>query len=223
MNDAEPSAWEWMFHGRYLGFTITFTHAVTPEECLRRYGVDPAAARHLPFVGIDAALQPGPDDAILRVGTLREWVFAIEILGGMGNAPSMLAEISRDTETIAIHVGASALHTVTYWVNGQPLEKFEPGEAPTLRAAGAHPFWDATERYRTAQPETRAVLAAMQAVEERVGGHLTPDLDDGPLLSVVLPQILPPPPSPMPALPRVNPSPPERLGRHLGSFRPPER
>jgi hypothetical protein len=223
MNDANPSVWEWMFHGRYLGFTITFTHAVKPEGLLRRYGTDPSTARHLPFVGIDAALQPGPDDAILRVGTLRDWAFAIEILGGMGNAPAMLTEISRGTETIVVHVGASALHTLAYWVDGQPQEKFEPGEAPTLRAAGAHPFWDATERCRTAQPGTRAVLAAMQAVEERVGGHLTRDLDDGPLLSVILPQMLPPPPSPVPALPRVTPSPPGRLGRRLGSLRPPER
>ncbi|MFE6904792.1 hypothetical protein ACFVFJ_50210 [Streptomyces sp. NPDC057717] len=68
-----------MFRGRYLGFTITFTHTVTPEELLRRYSAYPSAARHLPFVGIEAALQPGPDNAILRVGTLRDWAFAIKI------------------------------------------------------------------------------------------------------------------------------------------------
>jgi len=212
-----------MLNGHYPGFTLTFTHAVTPEELLRRYGTDPTAARYLPFVGIDAALVPGPADAILRVGMLHEWAFAIEILGFMGTVPAILAEMSHATQTVAIHVGGSALHTVDYWVDGRPCEKFEPGEALTLRAAGAHPFWDATERHRADHPDAGAVLAAMRAVEDHIGGYLPLEIDDGPLLSAILPQVLPPPPSPVPLPPLVNPSRPRPLGRPLGSFQAPER
>ncbi len=224
MNDAAPPAWDWMLHGRYLGFTLTFTHRTTPKELLERYGVDPSAARHLPYVGLDAALQPGRNCAILRVGMLSDWAFGIEILGGEGAAPATLAELSRGTQTITVQVGANALHTLSHWTNGQPREAFEPGEAATLRAAGPHPFWDATERHLAAQPGTRPVLAAMQAVEDHIDGHLTSDIDDGPLLSVVLPQSLPPRPSPVPTLPRVNPSSqPRPLGRSLGSLHQPRR
>jgi hypothetical protein len=223
MNTEDSAAWKWMLGGRYLGFTLTFTHAVTPEELLRRYGADPAAARFLPFAGIDAALEPGPNDAILRVGMLQEWAFGIEILGFKGTVPAALAQISQATRTIAVHMGANALHTVDYWVDGRPREKFEPGVASTLRAAGPHPFWDATERHRARRPDAGSILAVMRAAEDHIGGYLPVEVDDGPLLSVILPQVLPPPPSPVPPLPLVNPTQPRPLGRHLGSLQVPER
>lgn len=209
-----------MLHGRYLGFTLTFTRGLTITELLDRYGADPSAARELPFIGLDAALQPGPDSAILRVGVIQDWAFGLEILGGQGAAAATLVELSHNSETISVHVGANALTTLHHWTDGQPQEEFEPGQLSTLRAAAGHPFWDAAERHRAAHPSRRAVLGAMQAMEDHTGARLTQDLDDGPLLSVVLPQVLPPLPSPVPPLPLVRPSSSRPLGRLLGTFNP---
>jgi hypothetical protein len=73
MNAAAPTAWDWIIHdGRYLGFTLTFTHRITANELLERYGADQAAARYLPYVGLDAVLRPERNCAILRVGALRD-------------------------------------------------------------------------------------------------------------------------------------------------------
>jgi Family of unknown function (DUF6461) len=221
MSDAGPAPWEWLFGGRYDGFTLTFTRGLKPAELLERYGADPSGARLLPFVDIHAVLQPRPETGILRVGLLGEWAFGIEDLGAQGAAPATLAQISRGTETISVYSGANALKVLSYWVNGQPQEEFEPGMASTLRAARPHPFWDAAERHR-ARPGTRDILAVMRAVEDHIGARLAQETDDGPLLSVLLPQVLPPLPSPAPPLPLVHP-PTGRggRGRHLGTLRPP--
>ncbi|WP_157856332.1 DUF6461 domain-containing protein [Actinacidiphila yeochonensis] len=219
-NDPEPAGWEWLVRGRYLGFTLTFTHAVTPGELLRRYGLDPGAARLVPFAGIDAALRPGPAEAVVRAGTLNGWAFAIEIPGSRGSASATLADLSEGTRTIAVHFGANAFHLLSYWENGQPREQFEPGAPATLRATGPHHFWDATERHRTARPDATDVLSALRAVGDHVGAHLPPELDDGPLPSLLLPQTVPPRPSPVPPPPLVRPTAPRPRGRLLGSFRP---
>jgi hypothetical protein len=201
--DADP--WEWLFSGRYLGLTLTFTRGLTAAGLLERYGADPSAARPLPFTDIHAAPQPGIDHAILRVGVLGEWAFGIDDLGIQGAAPATLAELSRGTETISVHSGANALEDFCYWVDGQPREEFEPGMASTLRAAGPHPFWDAAERYRGARPGTWSILAVMRAVEDHIGARLAEETDDGPLPSVLLEWVLPALPSPAPPLPLVNP------------------
>lgn len=220
MSDADPAPWEWLFSGRYIGFTLTFTRGLTADGLLERYGADPSAARPLPFTDIHALLQP--DHAILRVGLLGEWAFGIEDLGGQGAAEATLAQLSIATETISVYSGGNALQVLEYWVNGQPREQFEPGMASTLRAAGPHPVWDAAERHRATRPGARDILAVMRAVEDHIGARLAEETDNGPLLSVLLPQILPPLPSPAPPLPLVHP-PTGRggRGRHLGTLRPP--
>jgi hypothetical protein len=45
MSDAASAPWEWLFGGRYMGFTLTFTRGLTPDRPLERYGADPSAAR----------------------------------------------------------------------------------------------------------------------------------------------------------------------------------
>ena len=233
MSNDEAEPWEWLFGGRYDGFTLTFTRGLTPAALLERYGADPSAARPLPFIGIDAAMQPPPECSILRTGMLGEWAFGIEYRGVQSTAPATLAQLSSGTETISVHSGANALQILQYWVNAQPREQFEPGMASTLRATGPHPFWDATgphpfwdaaERYHAARPGIRPILAVMRAVEDHIGARLAQETDDGPLPSVLLPWILPPLPSPVPPLPSVSPPPnPGGLGRRLGTLRLPER
>lgn len=224
MSDADSTPWKWLFDGRYMGLVLTFTRGLTPDELLGRYGADLAAARPLPFIDIDATLQPDIDHAVLRVSVLGEWAFGIEDFGIQGAAPATLAELSRGTETISVLSGENAFQVFEYWVDGQSREQFELAAASTLRAAGPHPFWDAAERYRAARPGIQAILAVMRAVEDHLGARLPQETDDGPLRSLLVRQTRPMLPSPVPPLPQVNP--PARastgragLGRPLGPLR----
>ena len=178
MSDADSTPWKWLFDGRYMGLVLTFTRGLTPDELLGRYGADPAAARPLPFIDIDATLQPDIDHAVLRVGVLGEWAFGIEDCGIQRAAPATLAELSRGTETISVLSGENAFQVFEYWVDGQSREQFEPAAASTLRAAGPHPFWDAAEQYRAARPGIQAILAVMRAVEDHLGARLPQETDD---------------------------------------------
>lgn len=224
MREADPTPWKWLLYGRYMALALTFTRGLTPDELLERYGADPAAARPLPYIDIDAALHQDDDHAVLRVGVLGEWAFGIEDCGVQGAAPATLAELSRGTETISVNSGENAFAVFEYWVDGQPREQFEPGMASTLKAAGPHPFWDVAERHRAARPDIQNILAVMRAVEDHIGARLPKETDDGPLPSLLLQQVRPMLPSPAPPLPRVNP--PARaatgragLGRYLGPLR----
>ncbi|MFJ5221052.1 DUF6461 domain-containing protein [Streptomyces sp. NPDC088354] len=219
-----PKDWEWLFNGRYLGFTVTFTRDISPEGLLSKYGADLAAAHMLSFSDMHSVLQPGLSGAVLRVGDFKDWSFAIEAFGIKGMDATLLEDLSRDSETFAVHSGANALDLMEHWRAGRPLEKFEPGNPMTLRASGSHPFWDATERLRKAYPGVMYVVAAMGSIGEHIGGSLSRAVDDGELLSVALPQFSLPPGSfgtPLPLVhpPEGNPS----LGRRLpGSIRPDE-
>ncbi|MEV6483317.1 DUF6461 domain-containing protein [Streptomyces sp. NPDC051576] len=202
---------------------LTFTHGVTPEDLLRRYGADASQASSIAFPQVYELLQPGPDSSILRVGTLREWTFCCETLGVQGIMPAVLAALSQDTQTVAFNHGANALHTLEHWVDGQPREHFEAGQESTLQAADVHPFWDAAERHRAENPNRPAVLDALEAVGDRIGGHLTADIVHDPLLTTVLPWTLPPLPSPAAPLPFVHATKSRPPGPLLGTLHPPTR
>lgn len=219
MGDTE-APWTWL--DRYLDFTLTFTCGLAAEELLERYGADPETAQLLPYEEAQAAMNPPPDVAILRVGRVGEWAFGIEDIGLRGAAPATLIQLSMETETVSIRRSGNAMTVLQHWVDGRPQEQFEPGEAATLRAAGSHPLWDAAERYRAEDPDMQAMIAVMYAVEDHIGSRLDQETGDGPLVSVLLPQTLPARPSPVPSLPRVFPQPGRRskgLGPPLGPLR----
>ncbi|MET8772047.1 DUF6461 domain-containing protein [Streptomyces sp. NPDC004658] len=222
MTKSSPS-WDWMLHGRYEGFCLTFTHGMTPAAVLQRYGADPSGVRSIAFPQVYEILQPGPDTSVLRVGIFQEWTFCFETLGIQGIMPAVLAALSQGTQTVAVNLGANALHILEHWADGQPRERFEPGQASSLQAADAHPFWEAAVRHQDDHQGLPAVLGALEAVGDRIGGHLTADLLEGPLLSTVLPWALPPLPSPAASLPFVHATETRPLGPRIGSFRPPAR
>ncbi|WP_406454869.1 DUF6461 domain-containing protein [Streptomyces sp. NBC_01622] len=222
MTESSPN-WDWMLRGGYGGMCLTFTHGVTPEAVLRRYGADPSQASSIAFPQVYELLQPGPDSSILRVGSIREWTFCCETLGVQGIMPAVLAALSQDTQTVAVNHGANALHTLEHWVDGQPRERFEPGQESSLQAADVHPLWDTAERHRADHHSVPAVLGALEAVGDRIGGHLTADIVAGPLLTTALPWTLPPLPSPAAPLPFVHAAETRPLGSRIGTFRPPTR
>ncbi|MFF3367067.1 DUF6461 domain-containing protein [Streptomyces misionensis] len=213
-----PLGWNWMLNNRFDGFCLTFTHAINPTAILQRYGADAPKARIIEFPQAYELLQPGPDTSVLRVGTFREWTFCFETLGVQSVMPAVLAALSQTTQTVAVNLGANALHMLEHWVDGQPRERFEPGQATSLQAADAHPFWDATERHRGNHHDLPAVLGALEAVGDHIGGHLTADLIEGPLLTTTLPWTLPPLPSPAAPLPFVHASQTKPLGPPIDSW-----
>ncbi|WP_405987930.1 DUF6461 domain-containing protein [Streptomyces sp. NBC_00986] len=222
MTESSPS-WDWILRGGYVGMCLTFTRGVTPEDLLRRYGADPSAANSITFAQAYELIQPGPDSSILRVGSLGEWAFCCETLGVQGIMPAVLAALSQSTQTVAFNHGADARHTLDHWADGQPREHFEPGAKPSLQAAGVHPFWDAAERHRADNPDRPDELNTLEAVSDRIGGHLTTDIVHGRLLTTFLPWTLPPLPSPAAPLPFVHAPNPRPLGPLLGTSRPPTR
>ncbi|WP_394816031.1 DUF6461 domain-containing protein [Streptomyces gibsoniae] len=220
MTESRPH-WEWLY-GRYEGCCLTLTLGVTPETLLQRYGADPSAARQLAFPQAYTLLQPGPDTSVLRAGSLHGWAFCLETLGVQGAMPAVLASLSQGTQTISVALGYNALDVLHHWVSGRPHESFEPGQASSLRAAGPHPFWDATERHRRRQSNQSPVIGALEAVGDVIGGHLSVDIAEGPLLTALLAWTLPPLPSPVEPLSPVHPPEPRPLGPLLGGLQIPE-
>ncbi|MFD8726326.1 DUF6461 domain-containing protein [Streptomyces sp. NPDC059629] len=213
--------WDWLY-GRYEGCCLTLTQGVTPETLLQRYGADTSAARQLAFPQAYSVLQPGPDTSVLRAGSLPGWAFCLETLGVQGAMPAVLAALSRDAQTISVTLDYNALHVLHHWVGGRPRESFVPGQVSSLRAAGPHPFWDMTERHRSRQPDHPAVISALEAVGDVIGGHLPPDIAEKPLLTTLLSWTLPPLPSPVPPLPPVHPFEPRPVGPPLVGLQVPE-
>jgi hypothetical protein len=210
-----------MLHGRYESFCLTFTHGLPPAGVLQRYGADLSGARTIAFPQVYELLQPGPDTSVLRVGAFRGWTFCFETLGVQGIMPAALAALSENTQVVAVNFGADARHILEYWMDGQPRERFEPGQASSLQAADVHPFWDAAERHQANHPGLPAVLGALEAVGDHIGGHLTADALEDPLPTTLLPWTLPPLPSPAAPLPFVHATATRtRLGPPIGSFRP---
>lgn len=199
-----PPESDWEEIGRYGPFCLTFTRGVTPQNLLQRYGADPATARLVAFDEAVRVLGPSPDQCILAAGTLEEWVFGFETLGVEGIMPETLAVLSRGTQTVAVNNDANARHYLMHWVDGKPREQFELGVFSTLRAVGPHPFWEATEHHRTTHPDQKNVVAALRAVGDHIGSHLTVRTLTAPLLTTVLTVPRTRPPSPAASLPLVH-------------------
>ncbi|MCM3920199.1 DUF6461 domain-containing protein [Frankia sp. AiPs1] len=216
-----PLEQDWETIGRYGPFCLTFTLDVTPQNLLERYGADPATAHPVAFAETGPVLDPRPDQCILATGTLGEWAFCFETLGVEGIMSATLAALSHGTQSVAVNNDANAMHYLTHWADGQPQEEFEPGAPSTLRAAGPHPFWDATERHRALHPDQRNVVAALRAAGDHIGGRLTVRTLTAPLLTTVLTVPRSRPPSPAAPLPLVHPpQSTSKLGRRLAALDP---
>ncbi|MGV9340391.1 DUF6461 domain-containing protein [Streptomyces sp. NPDC003688] len=127
---------------------MTFTRHVSPDEVLRRHGVDPDAARMLArdeASGLyDLALRGG---TVLRAGTAGGWSFCYEDVGGAGSRPDALGALSRGTEALSLLRGGDGTNHLAYWRDGERLD-FEidlrggtsrhTGLVPALRAITRH-------------------------------------------------------------------------------------
>ncbi|WP_373431578.1 DUF6461 domain-containing protein [Streptomyces sp. B3I7] len=60
------------------------------------------------------------------------WSFCYESPGVNGTMPWTLAALSQNTEVLSYHHGAKGLNIVERWIDGQPVEQFEPSNERTL-------------------------------------------------------------------------------------------
>jgi hypothetical protein len=206
------------------GFCLTYVRHVPPEEVLIRYGADPTAAQRTDDVGADHLAPPGSDGTPLRCGRLGTWSFCYESPGVNGAMPWTLAALSRNTEVLGYHHSAKGMTVVERWLDGQPVETFEPGNGRTLSARGPALLWQALQHLRSQvdshTPAATDGAMALRAVHDRVGAAVTGELLRLPLLSVWLyrPERTDTPVG-VEYPPPVFPSSSSGLGRYLGSLR----
>lgn len=217
---------ESLFRAGNPGFCLTFSRDVTPEAVLERYGAIPSMAENAGPADANLLVPRGGDGTLLRVGELGAWSFCFESPGVEGAMPWTLAELSRETETLAYDCGATGMDIVERWVDGHPLEQFEPAVFNTLRAAGTPLLWEYTQRHPEGRADVevsprRVRAVALQAIHDRVGAHVTHELLMQPLLSVWLPRrTRQSRPAEVAYPPRVTPASTSGLGSYLGCLPP---
>ncbi|MGD9486046.1 DUF6461 domain-containing protein [Streptomyces sp. TRM70308] len=166
---------------------VTFTHGITPEDVLARYGADTSAAQFFTRQHADQ-LHHGslPEGSVLRAGALGDWSFCFEDNGVMGAMPGPLAALSQGTETLSVLQGGDGMNTFAQWRDGQCTEQFEPGFAHT-RPAPPHPWWDTVhERLDASKEEHPGLAPVLEAVADHISAVLDLHILNGPLLTLLL-------------------------------------
>jgi len=184
----DPGIWGWTSDIGQLGFTVTFSLGLSPEEVLQAYGADATQARSLSRLDAWNAYPPSVGRSQLRAGTIGRWGFCFEEAGTEGIKPATLTRLSADTETISFYTAAGTSRFI-YLKDGQGVEAFEPGRPETLHGNLPRRFWDNTikilERagHPSSMPPQHAVL---QAIVKHVRGLLDRSVLEGPLLTGIL-------------------------------------
>ncbi|MEU9576407.1 DUF6461 domain-containing protein [Streptomyces chilikensis] len=216
MQDSTTRPWAWAGNQHAVMWCVTFTHGITPEEVLARYGADTRAARLL------TGQQAGhlndsnlPQGSVLRAGSLGVWSFCFEDHGVMGAMSGPLSALSQGTETFSVLRGGDGMNGFAHWRDGRCTEQFEPGFTYT-RPDPPHPWWDAVqERLDASNEEYPGLAPVLEAVAHHTGAVLDTGTLRGPLLTLRLEDSSrTPDPQPRPR-PRTSQPPGRLLGRLL--------
>jgi hypothetical protein len=181
----DPGIWGWTSDIGQLGFTVTFSLGLTPEEVLRHYGADTTGAEHLSRHDAWSKYPPAVGRSQLRAGTIGRWGFCFEEAGVEGIKPTTLSRLSAETETISFFAGPGASRFILL-KDGQGVEAFEPGLPESVHGNVPRRFWDNTtkilERAGQTGP-TPPVHAVLQVIAKHVRGLLDRSILEGPLLT----------------------------------------
>jgi hypothetical protein len=187
----DPGIWGWTSDIGRLGFTVTFSLGLAPEEVLNLYGAHPSRAEFLDRHEASLRYPPNYGGAQLRVGTVGRWGFCFEEAGVEGIKTRTLSGLSAETETIAFYTGPSASSFI-YLKDGQGVEAFEPGLPHTLFGDEPHKFWEDTQKIlgRAAQNQAAGPMdpihAVLQSITKHVRGLIDRAVLEGPLLTAFL-------------------------------------
>src|SRR5687768_635188 len=94
----DPGIWDWTSDIGQLGFTVTFSLGLSPEEVLSQYGADPGQAEYLSRNDAWNRFGPNRGGSQLRAGTIGRWGFCFEEAGVEGIKARTLSGLSADTE-----------------------------------------------------------------------------------------------------------------------------
>ncbi|MGC5566180.1 DUF6461 domain-containing protein [Streptomyces sp. FR-108] len=212
-SEPEEAAERGIFRMELPFFCLTYTEEVSALDLLRRLEVEPSASSMLGRTEAESLIDFESEGSLLRAGGLDNWSFCFETWGTLGAGEYGLSRMSRGTQTLSYTNGGNGLDLVQRWVDGRPVEVFEVLVAGSLRAQAETPLWDAAQLHLSEPAESETSLAgcvaALRAVHDHVGGHITPELIAQPLRSSWVPatpamrvqHLDPPPPVHRPAAP----------------------
>jgi Family of unknown function (DUF6461) len=184
----DPGIWGWTSDIGHLGFTVTFSLGLTPEDVLTRYGADKGWAQQLSRDEAWARYRKEFSSAHLRVGTLGRWGFCFEEAGVEGIHPRTLSRLSAETETLAFFT-STGTSSFIYLKDGEGVEAFEPGLPDTVLGNEPRKFWNETQKILERASQTAPMSpthAVLQAITKHVRGPLDRATLEGPLLTVFL-------------------------------------
>jgi hypothetical protein len=181
----DPGIWGWTSDIGRLGFTVTFSLGLSPEDVLAHYGVSASGAEHFTREEAWTRYPASYGGTRLRAGTLGRWGFCFEEAGVEGIKARTLSALSADTETISFF-SAPTTHSFLYLKDGQGIEAFEPGLPSTLRGDEPYRFWSNTQRIlERANPGSPVdpAHAVLQTIAKHIRGLLDRSVLEGPLLT----------------------------------------
>jgi Family of unknown function (DUF6461) len=111
-------------------YCVSFVRDLSPEEVLRRFGVDEETMEEVAFDELDhRSVESMRDDAAGYIGAARvgDWTVVIEP-GGWQIAvdDQICAQVSRGTEVVSVCRHDYAQDTFAYIVDGTPVVSFDP-------------------------------------------------------------------------------------------------
>lgn len=194
-------------------FCLTVTFRRRAEEVVGIYGADAGRFSRVPSREAPEAPRSG---TLLRAGVLNEWAFCIEFENFIGSTYAIMRDLSAQTECLVLLTTEKGLTLFSSVVDGEVVERFEPGYPPSTQGRSPHGYAD--EIHGLVADGLGPVAASLRSIARRVGRSLTTEILHGPLLSVVIDdfdrQVLnhPDPPLLFPAPPPGGSGP---LGRRL--------
>ncbi len=162
-------------------FCLTVTFRRSAEEVAGIYGGDADRFIRVPSREAPEAPRSGTS---LRAGVLGEWAFCIEFENFIGSTHAIMRDLSAQTECLVLLTTEKGLTMFSSVVDGEVVERFEPGYPPSTQGRSPHGYAD--EIHGLVEDGLGPVAASLRSIALRVGHSLTTEILHGPLLSVVI-------------------------------------
>ncbi|WP_371784213.1 DUF6461 domain-containing protein [Streptosporangium subroseum] len=127
-----PEEFRWLSDSDPLGeiYCVSFVRSLSPEEVLRRFGVDEGTLEEVAFNELEErSVESMRDDAAGYIGAAKigDWTVVIEPGGWQIAGDSEIGgRVSRGTEVVSVCCHEYASDTFAYLVDGEPVVWFDP-------------------------------------------------------------------------------------------------